>query len=645
MRFLTCLLLCVGFLDATVISPCDVGRNGFVIRKPGVYELCKDVGYLPNGNSPAIRITVDNVTLDLNGFTLSQKNGNFGVDGIVVDPGLTNIVIKNGTVRDFQESGIRVGAIGGEVVSEVIVSDLRALDNAFQYQQAGQLADVAAGAGGLVILNAQDVTIENSDLNENAFSGFWGINVLKLDVEDSHFDDNVWGYTSAPNFPEAFAFSLIGSGGTVRDITLFKSTFNRTQSIGLSTGINLATTGNTSILNVAIESCEANDTQATISDPAVASALFNVAPAQAVGMDINNVADLVIDKCQVNASSLRVNTPLTPSFPSNIFDFNKVSGISLATSGGVSITNCMSNAHTFQNNSGVGLRVGTQSITCFGVGPLYIANCQTVGNFNLAPTSGPEQPLPSLLLVEGIDLSIVGDVLVEDCFSSEHSQSAISPFLSQAMYSYAAGFSVHLKEFGSVTFRRCIATNNTDGTPSTITNGGLAYGFTTREPQTPGDVNGPIVFEGCQAMQNTNPGATGAGFDLFDAANSQIIHCFADKNNAGILVGESASGNTTNNMISSNYLLANTTFGILEGTTGTFNAYFSNKAKNNGPTPLTTNYSGPSFPTTFLTCPLVCIPPGADRAPVRHWLLPHAPCPLNSNCELGSELDNLSIVN
>ena len=60
----------------------------------------------------AITISASNVTLDLRGRTLSQKSKNvLPVDGIVVDPGLTNIIIKNGTVRDFSDAGIRAGAV------------------------------------------------------------------------------------------------------------------------------------------------------------------------------------------------------------------------------------------------------------------------------------------------------------------------------------------------------------------------------------------------------------------------------------------------------------------------------------------------------------------------------------------------------
>jgi hypothetical protein len=53
----------------------------------------------------AIVIAVSNVTLDLGGYNVSTSD----FDGIVINPGLQNIKIVNGTIRDLQGTGIIVG--------------------------------------------------------------------------------------------------------------------------------------------------------------------------------------------------------------------------------------------------------------------------------------------------------------------------------------------------------------------------------------------------------------------------------------------------------------------------------------------------------------------------------------------------------
>ena len=53
-----------------------------------------------------------------------------------------------------------------------------------------------------------------------------------------------------------------------------------------------------------------------------------------------------------------------------------------------------------------------------------------------------------------------------------------------------------------------------------------------------------------------------------------------------------------NNIFRGNVVSANTTFGIQDLSFAKTNAYYANQAKNNGPTPATTNYSGAGvFPT------------------------------------------------
>jgi len=73
------------------------------ISSPGSYYLTGDL-QTSSGNSNAIHIDADNVTLDLMGFSLIGQGSGTG-NGILIS-GQANVEIRNGTVRDFGGCGI-----------------------------------------------------------------------------------------------------------------------------------------------------------------------------------------------------------------------------------------------------------------------------------------------------------------------------------------------------------------------------------------------------------------------------------------------------------------------------------------------------------------------------------------------------------
>jgi hypothetical protein len=78
-------------------SPIRAEMLPLEIASPGSYYLVEDIGA-----AGGITISADDVTLDLNGFTLSGGLGS----GIYVAPGLEGITIRNGTVRDWEWDGV-----------------------------------------------------------------------------------------------------------------------------------------------------------------------------------------------------------------------------------------------------------------------------------------------------------------------------------------------------------------------------------------------------------------------------------------------------------------------------------------------------------------------------------------------------------
>jgi nitrous oxidase accessory protein NosD len=103
--------------DTTVCTP--VTALPFTIAQPGVYCLDRNLT-ASAGVAYAIRVTTDDVSLDLNGFTLAGSGGaGTTTIGITAD-GVTrrNVSIRNGTVRNFA-IGISLGPGDGLHVERI----------------------------------------------------------------------------------------------------------------------------------------------------------------------------------------------------------------------------------------------------------------------------------------------------------------------------------------------------------------------------------------------------------------------------------------------------------------------------------------------------------------------------------------------
>jgi hypothetical protein len=657
-----------------VIDAKDINCRGVDLTKPGYYCLCEDVVFnpQPNQNTPyqaAIRISASNVTLDLRGRTLSQKSKDvFNVDGVIVDPGLTNIIIKNGTIRDFSDAGIRAGTVTptpGPVITELSISDIRSFNNGNGTTVFNPRLSTGDAIGGAVILNAQDVKITNCDFNENFFTGMWALNITKLTAENSHFDDNVAGNLAFQNLLITYGAAVTGPSV---DIAFRSCTFNNNSSGGLVAGFNsgFAAAGG-STTNILFDSCQFNRNSATVDNTDVAIVLDTInGGTKALGIEMNNGTNVVFNNCEASGTSLTLNVPISQTFPPANNITTETQGFDLEFCSNAMLTNCQSSGNVFQNNGGIGVRQFTQSFNLFASNQVTLSNCHADGNTNgYNAESAPTEENPSLLIVEGFDTSSSGNIVFEDCTASNHHQAAADLVALDGAFSITAGFNSHFfllssskcRHCGPVVFRRCVALGNTD----TGTAGGRAFGFSTREPQFAGTQtgpnSGPFVFESCIAENNTNniidgspvDTRTGSGFDIFNLVNSKIIDCFAEGNNIGINVTDfnnepGFTFGSADNIISNNVVSANTTFGIQDLTAAKSNAYYSNRAKNNGPTPITTNYSGAGvFPIPSCSTPCCCTP--ANLTPVLYWMLPNAPCTINTNCITPGVLDNLSIIN
>lgn len=94
--------------NATVINPGDLAKGNYVISAAGDYRLGGDV--IVSGIAagvPVIRITADNVTLDLNrhSISMSPSVSSSRNTGIEIN-GVSNVVVTNGSLNELSGAGI-----------------------------------------------------------------------------------------------------------------------------------------------------------------------------------------------------------------------------------------------------------------------------------------------------------------------------------------------------------------------------------------------------------------------------------------------------------------------------------------------------------------------------------------------------------
>lgn len=87
------------------ITPASIGTHGQTLHSEGCYQITNSVSY--NGTTCALTIAASNITIDFNGQTLLYSGPlNATVHGIIINPGVSNVTIRNGTIMGFPGVGI-----------------------------------------------------------------------------------------------------------------------------------------------------------------------------------------------------------------------------------------------------------------------------------------------------------------------------------------------------------------------------------------------------------------------------------------------------------------------------------------------------------------------------------------------------------
>lgn len=120
-------LLCFTLQASALTVITTIQPGGMTISLPDTYVFGNDITWSPTGNGQAILIDSDDVTLDLQDFTLQSTTTAFNTKGILVTTA-NNLVIKNGTIANMGLCGIECDTCSNILIQNVTVDGLNKND-------------------------------------------------------------------------------------------------------------------------------------------------------------------------------------------------------------------------------------------------------------------------------------------------------------------------------------------------------------------------------------------------------------------------------------------------------------------------------------------------------------------------------------
>lgn len=172
------------------VTPGDTAGFPVTLSQPGSYRLSGNLT-VPDQNTTAIQVTADNVTIDLNGFSILGPNLANGLGEGVSASSRTNISVLNGTVRGMGSRGVYLGnkgraedlrlisnSDGVQVGVDSLVKDVTALGNRitgiYIFGKSTVLNSIASQNGGDGILGGDDCLVQGNTVHGN---GSYGISL------------------------------------------------------------------------------------------------------------------------------------------------------------------------------------------------------------------------------------------------------------------------------------------------------------------------------------------------------------------------------------------------------------------------------------------------------------------------------------
>ncbi len=197
------------------------------ISVPGFYKLSANI-------SNQISIATSNVTLDLNGYTITG-----GQSGIVVASNLSNIVIKNGSIYTVPADGVRVNSGCTNIILKnmEIADSVRAISFENVMNSSITQCDMNISTTALELSNCRNIVVQDCVANSNKNAGYSLVSSSTCSVIScSALSTGRNNGTIAGDRSNVFGF--VSSGGIANNF--FQCIANSTQ--------NLTATGQNSII-------------------------------------------------------------------------------------------------------------------------------------------------------------------------------------------------------------------------------------------------------------------------------------------------------------------------------------------------------------------------------------------------------------
>lgn len=216
----------------------------YTITQPGSYVLTENLAGVTGSNG--VMIASDHVTLDLNGFQLIGVAGT--LHGITTDGLRVNVSVRNGTVRNWGGTGVKLDGVTNALVREVRsarnggdgvrvgpasqVTDCSLFENGGDGVNAARACIVAQCVarenGGDGIESGPGALVRHCVLRENGDNGVLvgeGSNVIGCTTRSNSDDGIVAGTGSrigaSVGYSNDVGLKIAGSGGAIMNSTAF----------------------------------------------------------------------------------------------------------------------------------------------------------------------------------------------------------------------------------------------------------------------------------------------------------------------------------------------------------------------------------------------------------------------------------------
>ncbi len=205
--------LSLAYASLAAAQPASVSGCGSL--GSGSYILINDI----SASGTCLTLTGDNITIDFNGFTIKMTSGS-GSGITDSSTARSNIVIRNGTVRDFTVVGIFLLSS-----SSIQIDRMRAVSNGASGIEVGNDSSVtnsiASNNGDIGITGFGNILITGNTANNNAGFGIHGTtNLISGNTANGNAKgiEAAAGSTISGNTASGNSFGIIVGGGGRSDI-------------------------------------------------------------------------------------------------------------------------------------------------------------------------------------------------------------------------------------------------------------------------------------------------------------------------------------------------------------------------------------------------------------------------------------------